>query len=325
MTRTERQQEAIRKWIKAKGKGSLEFPTAFGKTFTAITAMKAVLKKYPNLRILVVVPTTTLKDQWINELNNHNLIFNIEVYVINTIIKHTWTCDMLVIDEIHVAGADQMSLVFTKVTYKLILGLTATFERLDGKHKLLEKYCPIVDVVTTMEAINNGWISMYKEYQVLLDVDDIEQYKEWDRQLFPHLEFFNYNGGIAYECLGKEGWKRALRYRDEIYKGNDPEKKKQILSAIMMHARQFQALVNKRKSFIHNHPEKIRIAQKIMQARPNAKIITFNYSQACADLLENGKNVYTGKTSKTKARVMIEDFLTGKIKHLHSIKKLIEG
>ena len=64
MTRTERQQVAVRKWIAAKGKGTWEFPTAFGKTYTAITAIKAVLKKYPNLRVLVVVPTTTLKDQW---------------------------------------------------------------------------------------------------------------------------------------------------------------------------------------------------------------------------------------------------------------------
>lgn len=30
MTRTERQQEAIKKWIKANGKGTMEFPTAFG-------------------------------------------------------------------------------------------------------------------------------------------------------------------------------------------------------------------------------------------------------------------------------------------------------
>lgn len=30
MTRTERQQEAVRHWIKAKGKGSIEAATGFG-------------------------------------------------------------------------------------------------------------------------------------------------------------------------------------------------------------------------------------------------------------------------------------------------------
>ena len=32
MTRTERQQEAVRKWLKSKGKGSIEAATGFGKT-----------------------------------------------------------------------------------------------------------------------------------------------------------------------------------------------------------------------------------------------------------------------------------------------------
>lgn len=30
MTRTERQKEAVRKWLKSKGKGSFEMPTGFG-------------------------------------------------------------------------------------------------------------------------------------------------------------------------------------------------------------------------------------------------------------------------------------------------------
>jgi len=30
MTRTERQREAVKRWVKNKGKGSWEFPTAFG-------------------------------------------------------------------------------------------------------------------------------------------------------------------------------------------------------------------------------------------------------------------------------------------------------
>ena len=156
MTRTERQLLAIKKWIKNKGKGTFEFVTSFGKTFTAITAINKVKTKYPNLRVIVVVPTTTLKDQWEEELVKNDLVFNVEVYVINTIIKHSWECDMLIIDEYHRAAAPQLVQLFDKVKYKLILGLTATFERLDGRHQLLSKYCPIIDVVTKEEAYING-------------------------------------------------------------------------------------------------------------------------------------------------------------------------
>ena len=33
----------------------------------------------------------------------------------------------------------------------MVLGLTATFERLDGMHEAVAKYCPIVDVITVKE------------------------------------------------------------------------------------------------------------------------------------------------------------------------------
>ena len=122
-----------------------------------------------------------------------------------------------------------MSKVFTCVKYKLILGLTATFERLDGKHILLQKYCPIVDVVTTVEALVNGWISEYKEYQVLIKVDDIEEYKILNKEWLQHFEFFQFSFDVAMRMAGTEGWKAKLAYRDEIYKGSDESKKKEIL------------------------------------------------------------------------------------------------
>lgn len=283
------------------------------------------MKKYPNLRVLVVVPTITLKEQWIEELNKHDLYFNVEVQVINTVIKHEWACNMLILDEIHVCSADTFQQVFNKVKYKLILGLTATFERLDGKHTLLEKYCPIIDKVTTLEALANEWISEFKEYQVLIDVDDIEDYRALNKEWTQHFEFFSFDFNKVLACTGPGGWKYKLQLRDEMYKGSDPEKKKQILNAISYHSAGFMRTMTKRKSFINNHPKKIEIAKKIMEARPNAKIITFSNNIKMAEALENGQYVYSGKTSKAKGRVMIEDYLLGKINHLHSIKRLIEG
>lgn len=325
MTRTERQREAVKKWIAAKGKGTLEMPTGSGKTRTALMAIKAILKKYPSIRVLVVVPTTTLKEQWNEQIYENELTFNAEVQVINTVIKHKWTCDMLVIDEEHRVGAPDFSKIFKCVTYKLILGLTATFERLDGKHAIIEKYCPVVDKLTLLECQINGWVSNYKEYQVLIEVDDIEEYKKLNKEWIEHFEFFNFDFQKAMSCTGKEGWRVKLKLRDEIYGGYDEDKKKQILNAINYHSSGFMRTMTKRKAFINNHPKKIEIAKKIMEARPDSKIITFSNNARMADSLDNGNYVYTGQTSKAKGRVMIEDFLSGKIKHLHSCKKLDEG
>lgn len=154
-TRDERQEEGRLKWIRSKCKGTLEYGTGVGKTFTAIKCIKSVLKKYPGFRILVVVPTDLLKEQWIIQLTKHGIFMSAEVVVINTVVKHNWNCDILVIDEIHRAAADTFSLVFEKVNYKLILGLTATLERLDGRHTLIEKYCPIIDTISIEEAMQN--------------------------------------------------------------------------------------------------------------------------------------------------------------------------
>ena len=44
-----------------------------------------------------------------------------------------------------------------------------------------------------------------------------------------------------------------------------------------------------------------------------------------AESISDGKYVYTGKLGKKKGRVMVEDFLSGKISLLNSCQKLNEG
>ena len=120
MTRTERQQVSIRKWLDSKGKGTIEGATGVGKTRIGLMTIKALLKKYPQFRILVVVPTTTLKTQWQTQIDEWGFSFNAEVYVINTVIKHNWTCDFLIIDECHRANSNDF---IVKYLIKLSINL----------------------------------------------------------------------------------------------------------------------------------------------------------------------------------------------------------
>ena len=188
ISRDERQAESVRKWLKAKGRGTLECCTGYGKTRCAFNIIKKVLTRYPNIRIWVVVPTELLKKQWEKLIEENQLQFSVEVYIINSAAKNGGQCDFLIIDEIHTAGANLLIQVFETIKYKLILGLTATFERLDERHKLIAKYCPIVDTVTLQEAQLNGWVSNYKEYLVLLDVDDIGVYQDYSYKVHPYIQ-----------------------------------------------------------------------------------------------------------------------------------------
>ena len=325
MTRTERQLESVRRWIEAKGKGSIEASTGFGKTRIGLTCIQKVLGKYPNLRILIVVPTTTLKNQWQEQIDEWGFTFNAEVQVINSVIKHDWACDMLLLDEEHRYNSNDFSAVFNKVKYKLILGLTATFERLDGKHIIMQKYCPIVDSVSILECQVNGWVSQYKEYVVLIDVDDIEEYKKANKEWNEHYEFFAYDFNKAMRMKGPEGWKYKIAYRDELYRGNDENKKKEILKAINYHSGGFTRTMAKRKSFINNHPKKIELARKIIAARSDAKIITFSNNVKMAEAIQNGQNVYTGRVSKKRSATMIEEFNAAKTGVLNTCAKANEG
>lgn len=325
MTRTERQQDAIRRWIKAKGKGTIVAATGFGKSRTALMTIEALLKKYPQFRVLVVVPTLTLKKQWSSHTEEWGFQLNVDVEVINTVVKNKYACDLLVLDEEHRYSSELFREVFKCVKYKLILGLTATFERLDGKEKIAAQYCPVVDEITKLECLANGWISDYKEYQVLIDVDDIDYYKDLNKEFIRYFEFFNFDFQKCMSCCGKDGWKYKLKLCDEMYKGKDESKRKEILKAITINSMGLMRVMQKRKAFINNHPKKIEIARKIMEARLDSKIITFSNNVKMAESLENGNYVYTGKTAKKKGRVLIEDFLSGKIKHLHSCQRLNEG
>lgn len=190
MTRTERQQEAIKKWIVNKGKGTVVAGTGVGKTHIALMTIQKLVNKRPDLRVLVVVPTETLKKQWIEKIDSWGFTFNAEVEIINTVVKHQYKCDFLILDEEHRYNSELFRQVFDKVKYSLILGLTATFERLDGKHIIANKYCPVVDTIPLMEAVANGWVSQYKEYRILIDVDNIDVYKSLNKEWVEHFEFF---------------------------------------------------------------------------------------------------------------------------------------
>ena len=324
-TRDERQEECRVKWVKNKCNGTIVASTGFGKTRVGLNCIKTVLKKYPSIKVIVIVPTTALKEQWLGLLDLNGLSLNCEVLVINTAIRGLYKCDIMVIDEIHRVAADTLKHVFETVNYKYILGLTATFERLDGKHELLKKYCPVIDEITLAESKFQGWISDYKEYQVILDVDDIATYKEMNRKFTESFEFFNFDWNKVMSCLGPKGFMYRSQLRDEMCPNGTEEQRKQVFKQITYHATQFMRIIQSRKAFINNHPKKIEVARRIIQARPDSKIITFSNNVKMAESIGMGGKVFSGKDSKKKGRMTIEEFSAEKTGILHTIKKADEG
>lgn len=322
MTRDERQQESVTKWLKAKGHASVVAGTGVGKTFIAIKAIQRMRKRYPELSVLVLVPTSALYTQWIEKLTENDVLKNTIVQVMMGASQRKYECDLLIIDECHRINSEVLSNVFNVVKYKAILGLTATFERLDGRDRILAKYAPVCDEIPIEVAMANGWVSPYKDYVVILDVPDISIYKEYNREFNEHFGFFDYKWDVVNSLVGKDGFEKRKAYTSKICK--DPEEWKNVFKMVTYHAMGFWRTLKARKAFIANHPEKIRVAQKIIKARNNKKIITFCSSVKVAESFKNGY-IFTGKDGKRKNKMTLEEFSKETAGILHTCKLAEEG
>ena len=292
-----------------------------GKTTTALKCIKKVLEKYPDFKVLVVVPTTNLKEQWEEKLPTWDLQDNVTVMVINTVIKKDITVDMMVVDEVHVTGAESLSKVFQTVHYKLILGLTATFERLDGRHEILRQYCPIVDEITLVEATVNQWLADYTEYEIILDVDNIDEYRQMHKSFTGSFEFFGFDFNVVQSLLGKNGWTARNQYANTMCK--DSSKRTEYLKMVNYHAMNCMRQMAAKKNFIYNHSKKLEIAKLIIEYRPTSKIITFSQNIKMAEAI--GGPVYSGKDTKKKGRQTLEEFSKLDYGVINTSKKLVAG
>lgn len=322
ITRDERQHESVTKWLKAKGHASVVACTGLGKTFIAIKAIQRMRKRYPELNVLVLVPTSALQSQWIEKLTENDVLRNTTVQVMMGASQRKYKCDLLIIDECHRINSKVLSNVFNVVKYKAILGLTATLERLDGRDRILAKYAPVCDEIPIEVAMANGWVSPYKDYVVILDVSDIAVYKKYNREFNEHFGFFDYQWDIVNSLVGKDGFEKRKAYTSKICK--DPEEWKNVFKMVTHHAMGFWRTLKARKAFIANHPEKIRVAQKIIKARQNKKIITFCSSVKVAESFKNGY-IFTGKNGKRKNKMTLEEFSKETSGILHTCKLAEEG
>lgn len=322
ITRDERQEECRRKWIKNRCVGTIVASTGFGKTKIGLNCIKTVLKHFPQYRVLIIVPTETLQKQWCGHIDSNGLGLSCDVQIINTVIKHPAKYDLLVLDEAHRYAAETFVRLFEVVKYQFILGLTATFERLDGRDKILAQYCPVIDTIDINTCLANGWVSPYKEYLVLVNVDDLEEYEKINKEFISHFEFFGFSWELVNKLAGPMGWRNKLLLRDSMC--SDPNKKSEVLQNINYHAIRFWATMHEKKAFINNHPKKIEIVKKIIEARKDKKIITFANNIKMAEKIPNA-TVYSSRTSKKRSATAIEDFNSGKITLLSTVKKADEG
>ena len=318
-SRSRRQDLAVQKWVDNKLRGICICPTGFGKTRVGMLAITRFLKKNSTRQVIIVVPSDPIKQQWINETIDWQCFDNCQVKTMYDVSKNTYTCDLLVIDEIHKTLSPTLINLYTNITYKAILGLTATLERLDGRETLILNDCPVVDTVTMDEAIKNNWLSEYKEYVVLIDVPDYDKYAKLNQEFQEHFAFFNFNFELAMACA--TSWQRRAALAKERCHGDDF---KEVNKQILVHAVGFSRTLQERKKFIYHHPKKIELAELILEHRMDKKCITFSSTIKMAEQIKYG-SVYSGKDTAKKGRITLAEFINQDGGILNTVSKVNEG
>jgi len=189
------QQEALGAWRDNDRRGSVVLPTGSGKTFLAVQAIADA-----GVSTLVVVPTIDLMNQWHATLTNafgaqlpdgvgvlgggsHN-VTDITVTTYDSayryINEYGDQFGLLVVDEVHHLPAPTYQQIPEMTIAPYRLGLTATYERADEKHEVLEDLLGSVVYQEAVDELTGEYLSEYEtiHLQVELTEDERETYDE---------------------------------------------------------------------------------------------------------------------------------------------------
>jgi superfamily II DNA or RNA helicase len=157
--------------LNGKNTSLIVIPTASGKSEICITDLSKEYIKKSCKRILIMVPTTKVKEDWENRVKVIKDYYEkIDVLFYNTVFTHKNELpqdyyDYIIFDEAHHAQASNCKATIQYFNPKYLIGLTATDERLDNK-KLQEIFGNYDVKLTLKEAIEKGVVTNIRAYRL---------------------------------------------------------------------------------------------------------------------------------------------------------------
>ena len=227
ISRSERQQQAARKWGEAGGLGGIVAFTGFGKTKLTIDDIinPVIGKKGTTGRTCYIVThRTALVKQWKDNLQgllDQELIDRIEVVTSDWVLANRIQREitLLVIDEMsELYGVEEQKIWDgTLFKYKFFLWLDATPKDKNGVWQKLYNIAPAVDKVTRQEGLENGWTTNCLQFNVGVDLTEQERelYDNMSKEIGDSLGKFGMDFNLAAKCLSGDKWKKAWDYCTE--------------------------------------------------------------------------------------------------------------
>ena len=310
--------------------------TGSGKTRIAIIRLLAMNKASSEYKAIVVVPDHQVRRSFEEKIELFN-IKNVEVIVINSIVNRikrekTITTDFLILDEVHNYATIQRSVVFTKIVRTSTLCLTATLKRLDNRHTIIERHCPVIVNVSLKVAMMQEWVNPFvvKNVYVPLLKEEAEAYQKYNDMFTKNFAHF-YTSNLPRELSIIAGSPLNAMFKciqDISFRRRLANAKNLSLEAMMGIAQQCNKGMQGRKQILLNSKAKLSMAKVIGRALPFKKgVMTFSETIAVCEQMTKilGGKAYHSKLKKEDKQKSLQKFLDGKIKYLHTATSMDEG
>ena len=322
------QTDALEAWLGAGSQGMIVLPTGAGKTFVAAMAIARM-----RLATLVIVPTIDLLLQWQTALANYYSLADKEVIgvfgggrhdlkpltimtydsaIIHT--RHLGKFAMLVFDEAHHLPAESYRAAAEGAFAPYRLGLSATPERADNRHHLLDGLIgPEVYRRMPGELTRQKFLASYKEQKILVDLSETER-AEYDKLMEVYRKYMNQ------QRFARGGYSRfagaANLYQDLVYRsGRDPKAR----AALLAH--------QKARQLSLNAEAKLHVLESLLEQHRDDKVIIFSEFNSVVDEV-NRRFLVPSITYKTRAderKTILDRFRAGQYSKLVSGRVLNEG
>lgn len=311
------QSEAVAAWQKAGRRGTVVLPTGAGKSYVAELAMLAAQRS-----TLVVVPTIELLNQWYDRLC---MAFGIEVglagggaWDIRDVTVSTYDSayihlerlgnrfGLLIFDEVHHLPGPSFAQAAEGSIAPFRLGLTATLEREDGAHLLLDT---LVGPPCYRRAVTDLRGEILADYtvetlEVELDPDERARYDE-ARAIF--RAFVDEN---RIRLGGANGWKSFLQAAARSRAGR----------------RAFQAH-REQKGIAQGPRSKLRVVEGLLRRHHGERALIFTNDNRTAYAISRALLVpaITHQTDPRERREILERFRDGTYRAVVTSRVLNEG
>lgn len=226
------QQKALNAWLDAGKKGVIVLPTGAGKTYIALKAMEIL-----NVATLVVVPTLDLVTQWREQLE-HQFGAEVGVYgggegLLKALTVATYDSAyirapqlgnkflLLIFDEVHHLPAPSYSQIAEMYIAPFRMGLTATYERDDGRHRMLSRLVGGRVYQLGVDALAGTHLSPYTHEKILVHLTPQEQ-EVYERE---YSVFTSYLKHKNITLRSPQDFQRFI-----MRTGGDPEARKALLA-----------------------------------------------------------------------------------------------